>query len=270
MELVLLNLFVNAADAMRDGGTLTVTTRLVAGQYLAKSWPKLKAGKYIEMSVTDTGVGMDPATMERIFEPFFTTKEMGQGTGLGLASVYGVVSNHQGHIRVDSKKGEGTTFTILFPASVKALGEMIPEQEKVVLPSCGNKILLVDDEPTILKFSGEMIESLGFSVLCAASGKEALQIYQEQHTQIDLVVLDIIMPDMDGAQVFAALCKINPDIRVIIASGFGPNERTEKILSLGCHASLRKPYTRQELARTMAKVLGTLSNPSPEVKVRAV
>ena len=270
MELVLLNLFVNAADAMPHGGSLTVATRLVHDQQLTNGWPKLKPGNYVEISVKDTGVGMDEDTMGRIFEPFFTTKEMGQGTGLGLASVYGVVNNHNGHIRVESKKGAGATFTILFPASAKTLVEMAPDQENVVLPPCGNKILLVDDEPTILKYSAEMIESLGFSVLCADGGKEALRIYQQEHDQIELAVLDMIMPDMDGAQVFEALCKINPEIRVIIASGFGPNERTEKILALGCHASLRKPYTRNDLARAMAKVLGTLSAPSPELTVRAV
>ncbi len=254
IELVLLNIFVNAMDAMPNGGELTVETRQVDHTSAAASWPDLKEGQYVELRVSDTGVGMDQATMDRIFEPFFTTKEMGQGTGLGLASVYGVVKNHGGYIRVDSQPGRGATFTFLFPASDNILIESPADAEAGRIATGGKKILLVDDEAPILMFCAEMIETLGYEVLTASNGQDAVKTFSRMHDEIELVLLDMVMPVMNGAEVFEQLKSIDPQLKVIIASGYGANAHTEKILAQGSHAILKKPYTRDDLVQTIARL----------------
>jgi two-component system, cell cycle sensor histidine kinase and response regulator CckA len=257
IELVLLNLFVNAVAAMPKGGELIITTTIVHLHESSRRWSDAKPGRYVELKVGDTGTGMDKATMGRIFEPFFTTKEIGQGTGLGLASVYGVVTNHGGHIRVDSKPSEGTTFTMLFPASDRSIEALTSGPPVVRLPMRRGRILLVDDEALILQYCGEMIESLGFTVLGAESGHEALRIYEGEHTRIELVILDLVMPTMDGHQLFEALKKINPKVKVLLSSGFSLDTRAEQILSQGPHGWLKKPYNRDQLARAMAALLAS-------------
>ena len=252
IELVLLNLFVNAVDAMPGGGTLTVSTQHILQREHLKE--NRQNDRYCEFQVADTGIGMDPATQKRIFEPFFTTKEVGQGTGLGLASVYGVIQNHGGRIHVDSTEGEGATFTIHLPTTRIPLQQKT-ESKQCVLPPKGGKILLVDDEPLILKYSREMIQSLDLDVLPARNGKEAIDIYRRHHTDIDLVILDMIMPEMDGLGVYQALCQINPGLRVIVTSGNTSQSRLEEILSDGCSRCLKKPYTRDELAEEIQEIL---------------
>lgn len=255
MELVLLNLFVNAADAMPKGGDLTVSTRFAKHDELPGHWPDIKPGRYIEIKVADTGVGMDHSTQERIFEPFFTTKEIGRGTGLGLASVYGVVKNHSGHIQVNSELGQGTTFTLLFEAVACAQtrsGTPPPVAEEALR---GGHILLIDDESHILEYIGEMIQSLGFIVLPAADGQEAVRIFAQNHRIINLVVLDMYLPGMDGKEVFERLRAIDPDVKIIIASGYGVSEASESILEQGRHVLLTKPFTRSELAQAIAQLL---------------
>lgn len=260
MELVLLNLFVNAVDAMPKGGELEVATRMVQHLELADQWIDLKPGRYLEITVSDTGVGMDQATIKRIFEPFFTTKEIGRGTGLGLASVYGAVKNHNGHIRVTSSVDQGTTVTLLFPASEKSVPTPCDSLPPVLPgPPNGKQVLVVDDEAIILKLIGEMVQSLGFTPCMARDGREAVRIYVERNAMIDLVILDMVMPHMDGRDVFEALRTVNPDVKVIIASGHGPNERSEEILGLGPHLLLKKPFTRNALSRAMATLLGASS-----------
>jgi PAS domain S-box-containing protein len=254
IELVLLNLFVNAVDAMPDGGKLKVTTQIVNGRNLTKEWPKIKPGSYIETRVIDTGIGMAQATMDRIFEPFFTTKEMGQGTGLGLASVYGVVQNHGGHIRVESQLGKGTTFFLLFPLSENTIENKCREEKGLDLPPGDHAVLLVDDEALVLKYCSDLVESLGFKALVAHNGPEAIGIYEKAHHTIELVILDMVMPDMDGLQTYRALKKINNDIAVILSTGYTLDERAEKVLADGCQY-LRKPYTRNQLANSIASVM---------------
>gem|GEM_PF-1028047 len=259
VELVFLNLFVNAADAMPKGGDLTVSTRLARYPDQSGQWPELKPGAYIEIKISDTGVGMDQNTLERIFEPFFTTKEIGRGTGLGLASVYGVVKNHNGHIQVNSQVGCGTTFTLLFPAA--PLGEVPvgPLPPSAVAVPRGGHILLVDDEPHILAYIGEMIQSLGFVVLPAGNGQEALRIFEKNHRGIDLVILDMCLPVMDGREIFERLQVIDPRVKIIIASGYGLNAESESILAQGPHVLLSKPFTRDELAQALVKLLDVKS-----------
>jgi PAS domain S-box-containing protein len=267
MELVFLNLFVNAVDAMPNGGELTVSTKIVTEKSATKEWSHIKPGAYIETEVADTGVGMAQVTMDRIFEPFFTTKEMGQGTGLGLASVYGVVKNHGGYIRVDSQLGKGTSFFLLFPLSENVIEKDPPEEIPLALPPGDHQVLLVDDEPLVLKYCGDMIESLGFKVITAHSGKEAIAIYEKQHQDIELVVLDMVMPEMGGLETYDALCSIDGDISAILSTGYTLDDRAEKVLANGCQY-LRKPYTRNQLANTIASVMGSersdsTSNPPP-------
>ncbi|MEJ2155964.1 MAG: response regulator [Desulfobacteraceae bacterium] len=257
IELVLLNLFVNAMDAMPEGGQLTVATRPISLPEYFKE--KNDNGRCCELLVADTGIGMDRATQKRIFEPFFTTKAVGHGSGLGLASVYGVVQNHGGRIQVDSTEGEGTTFTLLLPTTQE------PVQQKAdlkadVIPVRDIKILLVDDEPLILKYTREMIQSLNFNVLPARNGKEAINIYRRQHTEIDLVVLDMIMPEMDGLSVYNALRQINPGLRVLVTSGNTSQSRLDEILSNGYNRCLKKPYTRDELAEEITAILANLED----------
>lgn len=255
IELVLLNLFVNAVDAMPDGGDLVVTTRIADPEELRIHWPGIKSRPYVELNVADSGIGMDQKTMERIFEPFFTTKEMGQGTGLGLASVYGVVQNHDGFIRVASKPGHGTTFTLVFPLSDKPVEEKTEVGQHAVTPPQQGTVLLVDDEPLVLSYCGEMIESLGYTVIPAADGETAIEIFREKFSSIDVVILDMIMPGMDGYRTFEVLRKIHPDIKVILSSGYTLDMRAEKIMAEGPHVCLKKPYTREDLARTISTML---------------
>lgn len=261
IEMVLLNLFVNAIDAMPNGGRLTVSTRLVPntdGKILEQD----DTIQYCELLVADSGIGMDEATQKHIFEPFFTTKEKGRGTGLGLASVYGVIKNHGGYIEVSSKEGEGTTFSLFIPTTKEAV-QQTPSAGICELPVKEGKILIVEDEPLIRKFSAEMVQSLKFPVLEAQNGEDAVDIYKEHHKDIILVILDMIMPGMDGYSVYKAFMKINPQVKVIISSGYAADKRIDEILSEGNHACLKKPYTLEDLAD---KIMDLLSVEQPDPK----
>ncbi len=270
IELVLLNLFINAVDAMPDGGELTVSTRLINEAYRSTNPTTLQKGVFIEVAVRDTGIGMDQATQDRIFEPFFTTKEMGRGTGLGLASVYGVVKNHGGSISVNSAPGKGATFTLTLPAAQSMAPACTIVKEHAQLPSEGGTILLVDDEPLILQYCHEMIKSLGFSVLSAQDAEEAIRIYQNHSRHIDLALLDMVMPKMNGLQLLEALKAINPDIRVIISTGYAMDSRVAKLISSGRHQCLKKPYTRDQLANAIVNLMRPVSEPLSKVKARAI
>jgi PAS domain S-box-containing protein len=255
IELVLLNLFVNAADAMPQGGRLQVTTRVLPENAVADQWTDINKGTYIETKVIDSGIGMDQATMDRIFEPFFTTKALGRGTGLGLASVYGVVQNHNGYIRVNSQPGQGTVFTILFPQSKNSVENAGTDTECFRSPQGNQRILLVDDEAMVLECCGEMIESLGFEVILAHSGREAIEIYKKAHDTIDLVILDMIMPGMDGQQTWDALKAVNSDIRIIFATGYALDAGAEQKTAGSVIGYLRKPFTRNQLSEAVTTIL---------------
>ncbi|UCF86206.1 MAG: PAS domain S-box protein, partial [Desulfobacteraceae bacterium] len=221
IEQVLLNLYVNAWQAMPGGGDLYLETKnTMLDQSFVKPYG-IEPGNYIEISVGDTGVGMDCATKQRIFDPFFTTKKMGRGTGLGLASAYGIVKNHSGVIKVESNKGEGAVFTIYLPRSQKGLQKAI-QVDEVVLKGEGT-ILLVDDEDMIIDVGKAMLKTLGYKFLLAKSGKEAVEIYKHNQEKIDMVILDIIMPDMGGQETYDRLYKINPDVKVLLSSGYSIN-----------------------------------------------
>ncbi|MFH1992805.1 MAG: response regulator [Pseudomonadota bacterium] len=253
MELVLLNLFVNAWQAMPEGGELYLETEnVLLDDGFVKPYG-LEPGKYAKISVTDTGIGMDKATRERIFDPFFTTKETGRGTGLGLASAYGIIKNHGGIINVHSEKGQGATFNIFLPATEK---EVAKEKELTVAIVKGKEtILLVDDEDLVIDVSKDLLKKMGYKVLIAKSGQAAVELYEANKDEIDLVILDMIMPDMGGSDTFDRLKEINPPIKVLLASGYSVDGQATKILERGCNSFIQKPFKMMDLSKKIREIL---------------
>ena len=253
VEQVLVNLYVNAQQAMPGGGELTLKTRNVTLDDAYVRNYKVKPGNYVMVSVTDTGMGIDERTKERIFEPFFTTREMGRGRGLGLASAYGIIRGHQGIINIYSEEGQGTTFNLFLPATDKAaVKETVPPKG---LLEGSETILFVDDEDVIIDVNREILESLGYKVVAAKSGQEAIEVYRKLRGKIGLIILDMIMPGMDGEATYDSLRKINDDVRVILSSGYSKNEQAKAILEKGCQAFIQKPFSISDLSMTIRQVL---------------
>ena len=249
IEQALLNLYVNAWQAMPQGGDLYLKTEnvILDADFINNKPYKVDAGDYIKITVTDTGIGIDKETQERIFEPFFTTKEMGRGTGLGLASVYGVIKSHGGYINVYSETDQGTTFTIYLPASRKKIQKEIEKPAPAVAMGT-ETILLIDDEEMIIGVGQELLQELGYDVLSARSGPEAIELYQQNAAKIDLVIMDMIMPGMGGGETFDRLKRINPDIKVLLSSGYSINGQASKILERGCDGFIQKPFNLIQLS----------------------
>ena len=254
IDQVLLNLYVNAWQAMSNGGDLYLQTEnVILDRSYVKPY-KVEPGRYAKISVSDTGVGIDKETQERIFEPFFTTKEMGRGTGLGLASVYGIIKSHGGYINVYSEKERGTVFTIYLPASAKEV--LIDEEGSPdrLIKGTGT-ILLIDDEKMILDVGLELLEELGYTVLSAMSGQEAIDVFQKDQDNIDLVIMDMIMPGMGGGETFDRLKEINPEVKVLLSSGYSINGQATKIIQRGCDGFIQKPFNMNQLAEKIQKIL---------------
>ena len=253
IEQVLLNLYINAWHAMPTGGELYLETQnIIFDEGYANRYP-IKPGQYVKVSVTDTGIGMDEATKQRIFEPFFTTREMGRGAGLGLASVHGIIKNHSGMINVYSEKGKGTTFNIYLPASGK---EHI--EDKVIsdeLLKGREMVLFVDDQDVVIDVGKAILEELGYTVLLAKSGQEAVDVYAERMEEIDLVILDMVMPTVSGGETYDRLKEINPGIKVILSSGYSLNGQASGILERGCNGFIQKPFNVNELSKKIREVL---------------
>ena len=253
IDQVLLNLYVNAWQAMPGGGQIYIQTK---NCQLDDSFVRpffLNPGRYVEISVRDTGVGMDPATRKRIFEPFFTTKEKESGTGLGLASAYGIIKNHDGIITVQSEQGQGSTFTIHLPASEKVVSDVkILPQEQV--PGEGT-ILLVDDEELILDVGKGILEKLGYHTLVANSGEEAIEIYRENQNRIALVILDLIMPKMNGRDTYERLKEINPQIKILLSSGYSLDGAARDMLKGSADGFIQKPFDVKILSCNIRKLL---------------
>jgi signal transduction histidine kinase/CheY-like chemotaxis protein len=254
IEQVLLNLFMNAADAMPGGGDLIIETTNVRSEDMKEKLYNPKPGKYVMLSVTDTGIGMDKSIAERIFEPFFTTKKPGQGTGLGLASSYGIIKGYGGYIDVESKKGDGTTFRIYIPASEKEVRKDDMASEEIIKGA--GTVLLVDDEKVILEVGRELLEAMGYRVLTASGGKEAVEVYRKNRDAIDMVLLDMIMPAIGGGEVFDIIKEINPEIKVLLSSGYSTDGRANEILSRGCDGFIQKPFGASELSIKIKEILG--------------
>ncbi|MCK5162088.1 MAG: transporter substrate-binding domain-containing protein [Desulfobacula sp.] len=243
---VLMNLFVNAWQAMPDGGNLYVQTKnTVIDDGYTKAFV-VRPGNYVKIIVTDTGIGMDKATSKRIFDPFFTTKKKERGTGLGLASAYGIIKNHGGFINVYSEPDQGTTFNIYLPASLKKVINT-PEKSQQVLKGNGT-VLLVDDEKIIIDVGLKMLKKLGFKAIGANSGKEAIETYRNHWKTIDIVIIDMIMPDVGGKEVYEKLKQINPDVSALLSSGYSINGKAAEILNLGCDGFIQKPFGMKELS----------------------
>ncbi len=246
VEQVLLNLFVNASDAMPGGGKLFLKTDTVTHREIPGKGYSVHPGLYVRLTVVDTGVGIDKEIIDRIFDPFFTTKKMGRGTGLGLASAYGIVKSHNGYIDVESEKGQGSTFLVYFPATD---ARPIAAAEKSCKPEEGfGTLLLVDDEAIVLDVTAAMLRRLGYTVLTALSGREAVEIYTEHADRISAVVLDMIMPEMGGGEVFDQLKRINPSVKVLLASGYSMQGQAREIMNRGCDGFLQKPFTLEDIS----------------------
>ncbi len=250
---VLLNLYVNAWQAMPGGGDLFIETENVTLDENHLKPFSANPGKYVKISIRDTGVGMDEATRERIFDPFFTTKEMGRGTGLGLASAYGIITNHGGLINVYSKKGHGSTFSIYLPASERVSVEA--QEVSGGLLKGSETILLVDDEDMIIEVGKDLLEKIGYEVLTAKSGKEAIEIYEDNKERIDIVVLDMIMPDMSGGDAYDRIKRMDPKVKVLLSSGYSLNGSATEILDRGCNGFIQKPYKVKQLSQKLRDIL---------------
>ena len=272
---VFLNLYVNAWQAMTtcadlpapaarqaggaaggpgEGNLYIQTENITLDEDYVRPY-QMDPGRYVKITVTDTGIGMDEATQQRIFEPFFTTKEtkkMGKGTGLGLASVYGIIKNHNGIIDVYSKENEGTTFTIYLPASEK---KIIKEELKGKILDGSETVLLVDDEDVIIEVSLEILNALGYQVLTARSGKEAIEVYKKNKDKIELVILDMIMPDMGGGETYDRIKEINPDIKVLLLSEYSTNGQAQEILDRGCDGFIQKPFNMKQVSQKLREIL---------------
>ena len=253
IEQVLLNLYVNAWHAMPGGGELYLETGNVVLDENYAALHVVPPGKYVRVSVADTGIGMEEETKKRIFDPFFTTKEMGRGTGLGLAMVYGIMKGHKGFVDVYSEPGHGTTFALYLPASEKKVLEERPAAPKTLRGS--ETILLVDDEPAVLAVNKQILESLGYTVHEKASGQEAIAFFGEMKNDIDLVILDMIMPGLSGSETFDRIMELNPSVKVILSSGYSLDGQAQQIMDRGCRGFIQKPFDIARLSRKVREVL---------------
>ena len=253
IEQVMLNLYVNAWQSMPGGGELYLETEnVVLDDDIVRPYD-VDPGKYVKVSVTDTGVGMDMATQKRIFDPFFTTKEMGRGTGLGLASAYGIIKNHDGIIKVASEKGEGAVFSIFLPASEM---EVIKDKDSASEILKGNEtILLVDDEDIIIDVGKELLRQMGHTVFVAKSGEASIELYEANKDEIDMVILDMIMPEMGGGEIYEKLREVNPDVKVLLSSGYSLDGKATDILERGCNGFIQKPFNMRELSQKIREIL---------------
>jgi PAS domain S-box-containing protein len=253
MEQVFMNLYVNAWQAMPGGGEIYLQTENVFLNNKQALSYSVKPGKYVKITVTDTGTGIDEKTRERIFDPFFTTKAMGRGAGLGLATVYGIIKGHKGMINVYSEPGHGTTFTIYLPASEKKVVKK--ETATGTIDRGTETILLVDDEKIVLEANREMLESMGYRVYAVGSGQEAIALFMGKRNEIDLVILDMIMPGISGGETFDRLREINPEIKVLLSSGYSLNGEAQTIMDRGCKGFIQKPFQIEKLSQKVREML---------------
>ena len=260
MEQVMLNLFVNAWHAMARQGEMTLTSGAVTlSETFCEPYGQ-PPGRYVHFSLTDTGKGMDEPTLARIFEPFFTTKDVGQGTGLGLATVYAIIKNHHGIIRVDSQPRQGSTFHIFLPVSAKpVVSESV--RDEAFIPGAG-AILLVDDEEGVRMVAGRMLEQLGYQPLLAPSGPQALEIYRQEGHRINLVILDMVMPGMGGVETYQKLNELDSGVKVLLSSGYCLDGESQQLMEAGARGFIQKPYRIATLSHRVAEILsGPVSPP---------
>lgn len=262
IDQILFNLYLNASQAMPDGGRLYLKTEnCELGKRDIHPYD-VAPGRFVRIEVTDTGHGIDEKVRHRIFEPFYTTKSMGSGTGLGLASVFGIVKNHGGLIDVASKQGQGTSFMIYLPASDAR--PVLEREHSAPLPKGEETLLVVDDEAYIIDVVETMLSEAGYQVLIARGGREAIEMYAKHSERIDLVILDMVMPDIGGGQVFDAIRAKNPDVKVLLSSGYSVEGQAEKILERGCNGFIQKPYRMDEMVHKIRAILASQCTTAPE------
>jgi two-component system cell cycle sensor histidine kinase/response regulator CckA len=256
MHQVLMNLCVNARDAMPDGGAISIKAEnIVVDENYARMHIEAKAGRFVVISVSDTGPGISPEIQNRIFEPFFTTKDMSKGTGLGLSTALTIVKSHGGFINVYSELHKGSQFALYLPAlDAPGLIDSVALQTDLPLGS-GELILVVDDEESIREITRGTLETFGYSVLTASDGTEALSLYADKKNDIAVVLTDMVMPFMDGPATIRALQRMNPQVRIVAASGLGTGQRAGDGTLEGVAVFLNKPYTAEKLLKTLAQVL---------------
>lgn len=254
IEQALLNLYLNASQAMPGGGWLTLRTETIRLSPDEAQSYFVEKGLYAGISVTDTGVGMDEKTREKIFDPFFTTRGMGRGYGLGLAAVYGIVKGHRGYIDVQSTKGKGSSFIIGLPKTTEMADRPKTHPEGVILRG-RETVLFADDEETIVEVMRDILEALDYRVFTAGSGEEAVKLYGSMKEEIDLVILDVIMPGMGGPETFEAIKALNPDVKVIFSSGYSVNRIAREIMDKGCRAFIQKPFSIETISQKIRDVL---------------
>ncbi|MFC1579595.1 response regulator [Thermodesulfobacteriota bacterium] len=253
MEHVLLNLCINAWQAMPDGGNLVLKTKNMTLAAEDARILGVDPGKYVKFVISDTGSGIDEMTRKRIFEPFFSTREMGRGTGLGLAFAYGTIRGHGGIIHVESEKGKGTSFSIFLPSTGQSLEKQKQLGQKILQGK--ETVLLVDDEDMIIDVAGQMMERLGYEVITSRSGKEAIDLYRKSNDKIDLVILDMGLPDMSGDETVHRLKEINTNAKVLFSSGYSIDEQSRSTLALGIEGFLQKPFNLVQLSQKLREVL---------------
>lgn len=253
IQQVLLNLYVNAWQAMPKGGDILLESENIDVYGKKAVDLGLRNGRYVQISVKDTGDGIEKELQSRIFEPFFTTKERGRGTGLGLASSYGIINNHGGSIKVYSEKGVGSMFVFFLPATSNAADE--EASCRCEIRNGKETVLLVDDEVNVIDVTEEMLQSMGYKVLTARSGMEAVEIFKKNRTVIDLVILDMIMPGLGGGETFDCIKAIDPDIRVLLSSGYSIKGEAKEILNRGCSGFIQKPYSLSQLSEKLNEIL---------------
>jgi nitrogen-specific signal transduction histidine kinase len=254
LQSLLMNLCINASHAMPSGGDLSISTRNISlDEIYCQANPfDLSPGDFIEIEVRDTGYGIPPENIKKIFEPFFTTKQHGKGTGLGLSAVYGIVKNHHGAVSVYSEPEMGTVFHILLPCSDEYADSLA---DKASIKTGTGNILLVDDEDFIRITAKTMLESMGYNVLLAENGKEGVDLFEKEYKNIDLVILDMVMPVMNGREVYEQMKEIDKDVKAIISSGFSKPDDVDELRKIGLSGFIRKPYFKMELSRLVADIL---------------
>lgn len=258
IQQVLMNLCVNARDAMPEGGTLFMGAKNVTvTSDLARRYVQVKEGNYVVVKVADTGTGIPPEVLDRMYDPFFTTKDIGKGTGLGLSTVIGIVKSHGGFIDVNSKVGQGTAFRVYFPATGVPTQKQEARQYQDLPKGRGELILVVDDEATIREATKNSLEHHAYKVLLASNGAEAIALYTRHHDQIQAVLMDMMMPFLDGSKTIQALQRINPQINIIAVSGLETNEEVAKSAGMSVKRFLAKPFTTEQLLINLQKVLNS-------------
>ncbi len=254
---VFINLCINARDAMPSGGRLVIDAESIAYEKADEiSRTFLKPGPHVQVTISDTGVGMDKETCRRVFDPFFTTKEQGKGIGLGLAMVYGIIKNHGGHVEVESEQGKGTSFRVYLPLAEEDDAAARAEFPRVTTRKQPRKVvLLVDDDVSFRNSTERLLKGLGYQVLTAISGEEGIRLYQKHGDKIEMVLLDMKMPGMDGGATFLQMKKIDPRVHVVLCSGEADQGSVKWLLSAGAAGFLPKPFDAEALTRVINKVV---------------